>query len=355
MALEKADTTRGFRPRIHVEEDTGRPAVECLRLDGVLETRLLSPKLHEVLLGMARVRNAVSSLRLEGETVELNRARELLEGSTPASPSELGVVRLARAYSRLASGKLPEFSVQGICSLHGELFEKILRPEWVGRLKTQQNYIVNTGSETVRFTPTPPDRTTAELEALFEWYRANRFAYLPPVLAAVFFAEFQAIHPFVDGNGRIGRLLNVALLVELGCERAPLIPLDTRFFRTGEQYYDLLGTTNSGESYSLWTRYFVGETSAAYRVAARQANLGPLVSAFSRESTRTLLRWVLSGDGGWFSRGEYPNPGGYSQPALWSSLNELVRGGLLEARGERRGRRYRLKSKFLADLYAHRF
>lgn len=355
MALAKADTTAGFRPQIRVEADAGRPAVDCLRWDGILETRLLSPKLHEVLLGMARVRNAVSSFRLEGETVELNRARELLEGREPASPSELGVVRLAGAYSRLATGNLPEFSVAGLCSLHRELFHDVLRPDWVGALKTQQNFIVNTGSDTLRFTPTPPERTRAELEALLQWYRECRFGHLPPVVASVFFAEFQAIHPFMDGNGRVGRLLNVALLVDLGCKRAPLIPLDTRFFRTSDQYYDLLGTTNSGASYSLWTRYFVGETASAYKVAARQANLGPLVSGFSRESTRTLLRWVLSGDGGWFSRGEYPNPKRYSQPALWSALDELVRGGLLEARGERRGRRYRLRSKSLGDVYARRF
>ncbi|HEY6237669.1 MAG TPA: hypothetical protein VIZ68_00590, partial [Thermoplasmata archaeon] len=80
-----------------------------------------------------------------------------------------------------------------------------------------------------------------------------------------------------------------------------------------------------------------------------------LVSQFSRESTRTLLRWILSGDGGWFSRGEYPNPSRYSQPTLWSSLNELLQGGLVEAQGEKRGRRYRLRSKLLAEIYSRRF
>jgi len=339
VALTKADTSAGFRPAIPIAEDTGRPAVDCLRWDGILEARLLSSKHHEVLLGMARVRNAVSSFRLEGEPVELHRARELLEGRTPASPSELGVLRLAGAYSELAKRNLPEFSVEGLCSLHRELFRDVLKPEWVGVLKTQPNFIVHTGSDTLRFTPTPPERTRAELEALFEWYRENRFGHLPPVIAAVFFAEFQAIHPFMDGNGRVGRLLNIALLVDLGCTRAPLIPLDTRLFRTSNQYYDFLGTANAGQSYSLWTRYFVGEIASAYKVAAKQANLGPLVSSYSRESTRALLRWVLSGDGGWFSRSEYPNPKKYSPPALWSALDELVRTGLLEARGKHRGRR----------------
>jgi len=304
---------------------------------------------------MARARNAVSSFRLEGETVELNRARELLEGRKPASPSELGVVRLAEAYTGLASGDIPKLSIDGLCSLHRTLFTDVIRPEWVGVLKPEQNFIVNTGSNSVRFTPTPPERTTGELDSLFQWYRESRFSHLPPVIASVFFAEFEAIHPFMDGNGRIGRLLNIAVLTDLGLRRAPLIPLDTRFFRTSEHYYDFLGSTNSGENYSLWTRYYATEAQAAYQVAAKQANLGPLVSRFSRESTKTILRWVLAGDGGWFSRGDYPNPKRYSPPALWSSLTELVRAGLLETRGEMRGRQYRLKSKFLADVYARRF
>ncbi len=362
MPSTKRDTTSGFQPRISVKEDAGRPATECLRLDGVLGTRLLSPQLHQILLGMARVRNAVSSFRLEGQTVDLDRAREVVEGSTPNTPSEEGVARLAKAYSRLADDQLPELSVKGVLDLHRKLFEGILtddsgtvREDWTGVLKPQQNYILNEGSGTLRFTPTPPGRTEAELEQLFEWYASARFGHLPPVVAAVFFAEFQAIHPFMDGNGRLGRLINIAILKDLGCSRAPLIPLDTRFFRTADHYYDLLGTTNSGENYSLWVRYFATQARDAYKAAEKQANLGPLVSSFSRESTRRVLRWILAGTGEWFSRSTYPNPGKYSQPALWAALDELRRAGILEARGERRGRRYRLKSGFLGEVYARRF
>ncbi len=355
MPLEKRDTAAGFRPHLSVRDDTGRPALESIRLDGVLETRLLSPQLHRILLGMARVRNAVSSFRLEGETVELDRARKLIEGEAPTNPSEEGVLRLADAYSDLAESRLPEFSVDGLLSLHRRLFKGILQADWVGALKPKQNYIINAGSGAIRFTPTPPARTKAELESLFGWYDSSRFTQLPPVTASLFFAEFQAIHPFMDGNGRIGRLLNIAILKDLGCRRAPLIPLDTRFFRSSDHYYEFLGTTNSAEDYSMWARYFVQQVREAYKAAAKQANLGPLVTTFSRESTRRVLRWVLGGTGEWFRRGDYPNPNHYSQPALWAALDELKAAGILEAKGERRGRRYRLKSSSLADVYSRRF
>jgi Fic family protein len=361
VPLEKRDTTGGFRPEIRVGEDIGRPAAHCLRLDGMLEKSLLSPQLHQVLLGMARVRNAVSSFRLEGENVELDRARRLIDGETPSTDSEIGVLRLAQAYAGLAGNTATDFSVEGILSLHRRLFKDILRdedgnlkPDWVGALKPEQNYIVDEGTHALRFTPTPPTRTRSEIEKLLEWYRQSRYALAAPIVAALFFAEFQAIHPFMDGNGRVGRLLNVAILKDLGCVRAPLIPLDTRFFRTNEHYYEYLRSTNAGQDYSLWARYFVRQTELAYKAASSQANLSPVVSRFSRVSTRGVLRWVLRGDGGWFSRSEYPNPTHYSQPSLWAALDELRRAGILEAKGERRGRRYRLRSRFLADVYARR-
>lgn len=362
MPLRKPDTTEGFQPQIRPREDVARPAAECLRWDGILQTRLLSPQLHQVLLGMARVRNAVSSFRLEGESVELDRARQLLDGHPPSGPSEIGVVRLANAYSDLAADRLPKLTIDGLLALHKKLFNGILRDndgdlreDWVGVLKPEQNFILNAGSGSLRFTPSPPERTEAELRQLLSWYSDSRFTYLPPVVAALFFAEFQAIHPFMDGNGRVGRLLNIAILKDLGCTKAPLIPLDTRFFRTSDHYYEFLGMTNAGRDYYPWTRYFVGQTENAYKVASRQANLGPLVSDFSRESTRRVLRWVLSGSGDWFVRGDYPNRSHYSQPALWAALTELKEAGILEAVGARRGRRYRLRSKFLAEIYSRRF
>jgi Fic family protein len=327
----------------------------------MLETRLLSPQLHQVLRATARVRNAVSSFRLEGENVALDRARELVEGRAPSTPSETGVLRLARAYSELGGNHTPPLTIDGVLDIHRRLFDGILfddrgaqRDDWVGVLKPAQNYILNEGSGTLRFTPTPPKRTERELAGLLAWYREARFSLLPPIVAALFFAEFEAIHPFMDGSGRVGRYLNLAILKDLGCVKSPLIPLDARFFRTSERYYETLGTTNSGADYYIWTRYFVHELESAYRAASQQANLAPSVSKFSRESTRRVLRWVLAGTGAWFGRGDYPNRSDYSQPALWAALDELRKAGILEAQGERRGRKYRLRSQFLAEVYARR-
>jgi Fic family protein len=354
MPTAKPDTSRAFLPTLRLSEDIVRPAGEVLRLDGRLETRLLSAQLHEVVLGMARLRNAVSSLRMEGEIVELDHAREVLDGRRPAGPSEEGFLRLAKAYGALGRGGAFRLSIDGLVRKHRELFDGVLASAPAGVLKTQQNSIIHQGTGRPVFLPTPPDRVEAELGALFDWYQDSRFSFPPCVTAALFFAEFQAIHPFGDGNGRMGRYLNVAILQDLGLKRVYAVPIDLRFFRSSDHYYEMLATTNSGRDYSLWSRYFVGEVEQAYRIADRQANLTPVVNQFTRTSTRSVLRWVLSGSGGWFGRGDYPNRSKYSAQAIWASLDELRRSDILEARGERRGRKYRLRSKFLAELYSHR-
>lgn len=348
----KPDTTKGFSPRVRLTEAVVRPSNDVLRLDGLLETKLLSPQVHQIILSMARLRNAVSSLKMEGEEIELDKARMVLDGITkPESSAEEGFLRIAQAYGELGSGNLPDLTVNSIIRIHKSFFTGLMEENITGRLKDKQNYIVEGIGDRVRFVPTPPERVHEELRSLLEWYKLSRYELPPAITAAIFFAEFQAIHPFIDGNGRLGRYLNVAILFDLGCIRAPVVPIDLRLFRSGNKYYDMLATTNAGSEYNLWSRYFVGEVKAAYQIAVKQASLTPIVGRFKRESTRAILRWVLSGDGSWFSRSEFPNKRKYSNPTIWSSLTELTKQGVIEARGERKGRTYRLRSQFLAEVY----
>jgi len=351
MPPRKPDTSGGFRPRSPSGPEITHPSIGAIRLDGRLDRSILSPQLHRVLLGVARLRNAVSSFRMEGERVELDRAREVLESGRPESPSERGVVQLANAYGELSTGKLPEFSLSGFERTHRRLFEGTLDDAVVGRYKTVANVITDVSETVVRFYPTPTERVQSELTALLEWLEGPGMAGLPPVTAAIFLAEFEAIHPFLDGNGRLGRFLNIALLQRLGLRNAGLVPLDTRFFRTSDHYYRALATTNAGTNYQLWTRYYVRELEKAYELAGKRGDLSRTVGRFTKPSTRAVLQWILAGSGDWFHRGDYPNRPGYSGPALWSCLQELVRADLLEERGAGKGREYRVKSAFLAEAY----
>src|SRR3989304_5042257 len=135
MALRKRDTSAGFRPDIKIGESAGLPANRCIRIDGQLDASLLSPTLHQVLLGLARLRNVVSSLRIEGESIQLAEARRVLDSQRSQTPVEKGVLQLSGAYADLARGRLPELSINGMRAAHRRLFDGVLDEAGVGKLK----------------------------------------------------------------------------------------------------------------------------------------------------------------------------------------------------------------------------
>jgi len=346
----KPDTSGGFQPSIAPRIDTVLPSLECVRADGRLDASLLSPALQRVLLRTARVRNIVSSMLIEGERVELTRAVEVLDTEHAMTPNERAILQLSRVYDRIARGQTIPITVAGVCSIHHEVFDGVLPIDSAGAIKSGKNAIVDVRTGRVLFVPTPPERVEAELRALFHWFDENKLQFPAPVAAAVFFAEFQAIHPFADGNGRVGRLLNLSVLAELGLKNAPLVPLDSQFFKTRGKYYAMLATTNSGQRYIPWTRYFVTQLAHAYRMAISRTDLRVTVERFRSKVTRDLLVWALSGSGDWFSHGDFQNPGGFSVPAVTQALRKLVQAKVLDSTGERRGRRYRLSPAYLAHL-----
>lgn len=352
--LQKPNTSKGFHPSLVVTDDMLGKSTETLRLDGRLEVAVLSPSIHQLILAMARLRNVVSSLRIEGEAVDLQSARRVLDTEVPRTPEEKEVLLLSEAYGELHSlAKPAELSVDYIRRIHGRLFPDGLGLDAgpAGRFKETPNGVYSETEGRMIFEATPPERTEAEIEALIEWIKHDARTLPSALASALFFVEFQAIHPFGDGNGRVGRYLNLVVLRRLGYRNVCLVPLDGRFFRTRNRYYKALRTTNAGRNYQLWCRYYTEQLHRAYELAANRADLRPLLDRFSRASTRSLLEWCLAGDGGWFSRSDFPNPKGYSPPAVTSSLAELRRARVLDGRGMKRGREYRLSTEFLRRAY----
>jgi Fic family protein len=356
----KQNTSRGFKPNLHISKEITVPDRDALRLDGRLDVGVLSPALHRLLLSMARVRNVVSSLNLEGKGIHLDDARRAVESGRPTTANDEAVLRFAEEYARIhewTSSQVPEPSVGLICSLHSRLLagDPDIPQEDLGQLKSRQNGLIEASTGMMRFEATPPERTTAELESLFEWYKENRDLLPRLAVAAIYFAEFQAIHPFHDGNGRIGRVLNMMALKQLGFQNIALVPIDGRFFRTSDKYYEKLASTNDGVTWHVWARYYARQVLRAYEIAQRRADLRPILDQQTSNSTRRVMEWVLQGDGTWFKHSDYPNTEGLSPASVTGAFRTLVEEGVLEGRGETRGREYRLSTRFLQQIYSSEF
>ena len=158
---------------------------------------------------------------IEGSTLTPEEtALVLFEGLSPAG-RPLRDVRAAenhrRAYEwmlRLPGGLTRPL----VLGLHRRMSEDLLPPSRSGRLRPVQVYV--RGSPHM---PPPPEAVPVHLAALLRWARTAREKYHPVVLAARFHVEFERIHPFVDYNGRTGRLLINFMLL-----RGGLPPIDIR-------------------------------------------------------------------------------------------------------------------------------
>lgn len=126
-----------------------------------------------------------------------------------------------------------------------------------GEFRRTQNWIGAPGStpSTATYVPPPAD---ALADCLKDWERFLHDRTLPALVhAGLAHAQFEAIHPFLDGNGRVGRLVITLLLMERGVLPAPLLYLSAWFEAMRSEYYArLLGTTRAGE-WTEWLIYFL--------------------------------------------------------------------------------------------------
>lgn len=147
------------------------------------------------------------STAIEGNTLTLQETSQLLfEGITPRkSLREINeVINHKKAFDFILEIK-EDISKEIILKLHELVVKDTLRPELnsqIGKYRTLQVYIRGT-----KWLPPKPKDVPKEMAYLLSWYSKNKEKLHPLVLSAYFHSAFETIHPFVDGNGRVGRLL----------------------------------------------------------------------------------------------------------------------------------------------------
>ncbi|MDX6672132.1 MAG: hypothetical protein QOI91_2495 [Solirubrobacteraceae bacterium] len=222
------------------------------------------------------LREALSSTRIEGTQATMAEVFETdAAGARPNADVE-EVVNYVEAMewglARLA--KLP-LSTRLLCEMHGRLMAGVRGRELgPGKLRTSQNWIGAPGStiETALFVP-PPVQEMAAL--LSDWERfAHEESELPVLVQnALLHSQFETIHPFLDGNGRLGRLLLVFFLVLRGRLPAPLLYLSAYLEGNRQSYYDALQRIHETGDPIPWIELFLTavQTQASDAVTRAQA------------------------------------------------------------------------------------
>jgi Fic family protein len=228
------------------------------RLDGSVLT-LPNPDLF---VFMYVRKEAVLSSQIEGTQSSLQdllaAEAQLFEPSLPRDVDE--VINYVRAMNhglaRLA--ELP-VSVRLIREIHAELMHGVrggrLQP---GELRTSQNWIGPAGCTltTATFVPPPHHAVPAALGDLETFLHARDD--LPPLVKiALAHVQFETIHPFLDGNGRVGRLLITFLLTERGVLHKPVLYLSHYFKQHRQTYYEHLQAVRDQGAWEAWLAFFL--------------------------------------------------------------------------------------------------
>ncbi|MPZ47632.1 MAG: Fic family protein [Betaproteobacteria bacterium] len=228
------------------------------RLDGSVLT-LPNPDLF---VFMYVRKEAVLSSQIEGTQSSLQdllaAEAQLFDENMPRDVNE--VVNYVRAMNH-GLARLPELpvSVRLIREIHAELMRGVrggrLQP---GELRTSQNWIGPAGSTlaTASFIPPPHHAVSDALSDLEKFLHADDG--LPPLIKiALAHVQFETIHPFLDGNGRVGRLLITFLLTECGVLHKPVLYLSHYFKQNRQAYYEHLQAVRVRGAWEEWLAFFL--------------------------------------------------------------------------------------------------
>jgi Fic family protein len=328
-----------------------RADVALGRLDGVVQV-IPDP---DFFVSMYVRREAVLSSQIEGtqSTLEDLLGAELEPGGRASeASSDVGeIVNYVRAMNhglrRLS--ELP-LSLRLLREIHAELLRDGRGARATpGEFRTSQNWIGPGGAtlQQATFVPPPVPEMRQALDDFERFFHRDERA---PVLieAALAHAQFETIHPFLDGNGRVGRLLITFLLVHRGILRAPLLYLSHYLKLHRTEYYDRLTGVRVRGDWEGWLRFFLaGVATTAEEAAATAERIFEL-----RERHRTLVMDETGALGSRLLAAVFDRPlvnVNYLTRALGVSFptaNRLVArfeelGLLREVTGQRRSRRFR--------------
>ena len=172
-------------------------------------------------------------------------------------------------------------SVRLLCQAHGLLLDGVRGAgKQPGQLRRSQNWIGGTRPGNAAFVPPPPDEV-AELLSALEHFIHQPHPELPPLVnIALVHAQFETIHPFLDGNGRIGRLLIAALLQAWGLLQEPLMYLSGYLKQHQGEYYRRLSAIRSHGDWEAWVQFFLeGVASAASQAEGNIIQTASLIAA----------------------------------------------------------------------------
>ncbi len=245
-------------------------------------------------------REAVYSSRIEGTHATLGEILISEAGGavnrSPDDMREVGNYVGALEYGLRRLKQLP-LSLRLVRELHEQLMKGLPGESHAtpGQFRKTQNWIGPPGSTlmTARHIPPPPDEL---MNCLGPWEKFLHNETIPPLVnAAMAHYQFETIHPFLDGNGRVGRLLITLFLMERRILPAPLLYLSAFFEATRKDYYDALNQVRTHGDWEGWLHYFFNAVARQSEDAlGRAQNINKTLDGWKKKASSSALQEAIN-------------------------------------------------------------
>lgn len=277
-------------PPINLEGNLGLLLSDADRALGAINTIASILPNPELLVAMFIQKEALLSSQIEGTQSSLVDVLGVDEDHEPTE--DVGEVvnyinAMRYGLQRLQGDNFP-MSLRLIREIHEILLTQVrggvsaLTP---GEFRSKQNWIGGANLNTARFIPPPPHEMQASLDNLEKYLHADD-EYPVLVRCALIHYQFETIHPFNDGNGRLGRLLITFYLVWRGVLSEPMLYLSAYLKTHQQEYYDRLQQVRTDGNFEAWVKFFL---EGIVTVSGQVVKTTKAIQALERRDTDRLL------------------------------------------------------------------
>lgn len=265
-------------PQVNIDLEMQNLLSEADRALGRLEGSIQTLPNPDLFVFMYARKEAVLSSQIEGTQASFNdlmkAEAEIFDAGVSRDVDEVLNYVSAMKHGLTRLKELP-LSIRLIREIHARLLQGVRgRMQQPGEIRRSQNWIGPQGStlSTATYVPPPPAEANVALGDLEKFFHAE--SHLPALVRiGLIHSQFETIHPFLDGNGRIGRLLITFFLCEKGLLQKPVLYLSHYFKQNRSEYYDHLQRVRDRGDWEGWLKFFlrgVGAVAAQATETARK-------------------------------------------------------------------------------------
>lgn len=281
------------------------------------------------------LKSSLFSARIEGNPLELSDITDIYEKDIDSHKIE--VTNLVSAYEQISVILKQDITIDGIKKLHSEVLYALSSD--AGLLRQEESAIYNQSGVAVYLTPAPQN-VRVLLDALCLY--VNTTKDVPPIVAGVAHVWFEKIHPFLDGNGRVGRLLSSYILTKGGYDFSGLVPFEQYLDEHRHDYYYFLGRDRQDvtEFVEFYLAALLSQAKVSLKAAQEETKLDKYAHLLPRraEIMRILAdHKMISFD--FLARRFRAVP----SRTLHYDLTQLIKAGLVQKMGSTRGVVYTVK------------